>query len=150
MAFSPDGVRIASGSIDQTVRVWNTEDGKTVLTIKGPTIQVSGVAFAPDGKRIAGAGSGVTKDATVQIWDASTGQLFRALEVDEGEKGSSNTVSFSPDCKLIAADFSTNVPEAGVIRVWEVESGKLVQTLIGHSGKVWCTAFSPRRQTPRQ
>jgi WD40 repeat protein len=66
VAFSPDGKRLASGSLDQTVRLWDAERGQEVLTLKGHSDPVSAVAFSPDGTRLASA----SWDKTVRIWDA--------------------------------------------------------------------------------
>ena len=52
MAFSPDGKRIVSGSRDNTVKVWDADSGKELLTLKGHTGGVTSVAFSPDGKRL--------------------------------------------------------------------------------------------------
>ena len=71
MAFSPDGTRIASGSDDNTVRLWDAATGQPIgHPLTGHTDAVSSVAFSPDGTRIA-SGSG---DNTVRLWDAATGQ----------------------------------------------------------------------------
>src|SRR5436190_6760767 len=56
VAFSPDGRRIASGSRDKTVKVWDAQRGKETLTLKGHTEPVLKVAFSPDGNRIASGG----------------------------------------------------------------------------------------------
>jgi WD40 repeat protein len=134
VAFSPDGTHVASASGDGTVKVWEVENGKEVLTIKVVMNYVNGVAFTPDGKQIATAASG--NDGPVKVWDAATGKLLQAFKA-EGENVWSRTVAFSPDGKLIAADYST------IVKVWEVESGKLVWSLVGHSGNVSGLAFSP-------
>ena len=71
VAFSPDGTRIASGSVDKTVRLWDAVTGRPVgAPLTGHTGQVSSVAFSPDGTRIA---SG-SRDNTVRLWDAVTGR----------------------------------------------------------------------------
>ena len=70
VAFSPDGKRIASGSKDKTVKVWDAETGQEVLTLKGHPNWVTSVAFSPDGKRIV---SGCPAN-TVKVWDAETGK----------------------------------------------------------------------------
>ena len=71
VAFSPDGKRIASGSDDNTVRLWDADTGQPVgQPLTGHTDTVTSVAFSPDGKRIV-SGSG---DNTVRLWDADTGQ----------------------------------------------------------------------------
>ncbi len=67
MAWSPDGKRIASGSYDSTVQVWNATDGSNVYIYKGHPDSVDSVVWSPDGKRIA---SG-SRDNTVQVWVAS-------------------------------------------------------------------------------
>ena len=67
VAWSPDGTRIASGSVDQTVQVWDAADGRNVYTYYGHSNTVSSVAWSPDGKRIA---SG-SIDLTVQVWKAN-------------------------------------------------------------------------------
>ncbi len=53
VAWSPDGQRIASCSVDQTVQVWNANDGGHVFTYRGHSSDVDAVAWSPDGQRIA-------------------------------------------------------------------------------------------------
>jgi serine/threonine protein kinase len=55
VAFSPDSKRVASGSGDRTLRVWDVQTGAVRLTLKGHTGAVCSVAFSPDGKRLASA-----------------------------------------------------------------------------------------------
>ncbi len=64
MAWSPDGRRIASGSSDETVQVWNAADGSHVYTYRGHSDFVKAVAWSPDGTRIASA----SHDQMVQVW----------------------------------------------------------------------------------
>jgi WD40 repeat protein len=68
VVFSPDGKRLASGSLDSTVRVWDVETGKQLgLPLQGHTGGVCSVAFSPDGKWIVSGSS----DCTIRIWDVS-------------------------------------------------------------------------------
>jgi WD40 repeat protein len=64
VAFGPDGKTVASGSEDETVKLWNVQTGENTATLPGGSI-VGAVAFSPDGKTLA-AGS---NDRTIKLWD---------------------------------------------------------------------------------
>ena len=67
VTFSPDGKRLATGTLDGTVKVWDLTSGQETLTLKGHTGAVTGLAFSPDGHRLISASA----DMTVRIWDAT-------------------------------------------------------------------------------
>jgi WD40 repeat protein len=77
VAFSPDSARLASGSADRTVKIWDASSGKCLQTLEGHSDWVCSVAFSPDSARLASGSA----DHTVKIWDASSGECLQTLEV---------------------------------------------------------------------
>jgi WD40 repeat protein len=67
VAYSPDGTTLASGSGDQTVRIWDVRSGTNLHTLTGHTDSVRAVAYSPDGTTLA---SG-SDDQTVRIWTSA-------------------------------------------------------------------------------
>jgi WD40 repeat protein len=82
-AFSPDGRRLASVSIDGSVKIWDVSSCKLICECEGHVETVSDVTFSPDGKRLATAGV----DRTVRIWDAQSGRGMLKLEGVGGHTG---------------------------------------------------------------
>jgi WD40 repeat protein len=67
VAYSPDGMTLASGSQDKTIKLWDVKAGKQQATLKGHTDWVYSVAYSPDGKTLA---SG-SWDKTIKLWDVA-------------------------------------------------------------------------------
>ncbi|KAL2885567.1 Vegetative incompatibility protein HET-E-1 [Ceratocystis lukuohia] len=76
VVFSNDGQRLASGSGDKTVKIWDATSGACLHTLAGHGYPVNSVVFSNDGQRLA-SGSG---DSTVKIWDATSGACLQTLE----------------------------------------------------------------------
>ena len=75
VAFSPDGRFLASGSQDQTVRLWEVPTGQSLKTLSGHTNKVWSVVFSPDGRLLASGSA----DATIKLWDIQTGDCLKTL-----------------------------------------------------------------------
>jgi WD40 repeat protein len=76
VAFSPEGKRLASGSADGSVKLWDAGAGHEISTLKGHRAGILSVAFSPDGNRLA---SG-SQDRTVRLWAAATEQEVLARD----------------------------------------------------------------------
>ena len=110
VAFSPNGARVASGSMDRTVRIWDAATGQLQRELKGHSDWVISVAFSPNGEHVA---SG-SYDRTVRIWDAATGQLQRELK---GHSDYVTSVAFSPNGMHMASGSYDNT-----VRIWDAHS----------------------------
>ncbi len=131
LAFSPDGTRIASGSMDQTVRLWDGKTGKSLATLKGHASDIRQVAFSPDGKHLVSA----SHDRTLRLWDAASGNLLAVLR---GHTDDVRGVAFNPDGTLLVSASAD-----GTVRLWDVELVTRRGVLRGHSSFVYDVAFSP-------
>jgi WD40 repeat protein len=134
VAFSPDGLTLASASNDETIRLWDAATGQPTATLKGHTDWVRAVAFSPDGRTLATA----SNDETVRLWDATSGQPTATLK---GHTGDVNSVAFSPDGLTLASASNDTV------RLWDAATGQPTATLKGHTDWVRAVAFSPDGRT---
>ncbi len=124
VAFFPDGRELASGSLDETVRVWDTKTGQAISApFTGHTASVRSVAVLPDGRLIA-SGSG---DGTLLIFDSHTGAC--PLGPIAAHSDFIWSVAFSPDGSRIVTGSKDNT-----LKVWNIATGDLcLGPLTGHT-----------------
>ena len=111
VVWSPDGSRIATGSVDGGVWVWDAVSGEELLSLEHDH-WVESVAWSPDGRRIATGSDGV------RVWDAVTGKKLLSLEHDHRVQ----SVAWSPDGSRIATGSDDGV------WVWDAVTGKKLLT----------------------
>lgn len=141
IAFSLDGKFLASGSRDETIRLWYVEDGRLKGILKGHIRPILSVAFSPDGEFLASGGY----DETVKLWHVGDERLALILG---RHSGIVEAVAFSPDGKLLASSGGVWDERAwryknGEIKLWRAKDYHLVSTLDNHEEPVNSLAFSP-------
>jgi WD40 repeat protein/TPR repeat protein len=130
-AYSPDGTRIVTASLDKTARIWDARTGAQLTVLSGHADRVTTAGYSPDGTRIVTA----SHDKTARIWDARTGAQLATLS---GHGDLIRFAAYSPDGAHIAT--ASNDRTA---RIWDANTGAQLAALSGHGGFVYSAAYSP-------
>ena len=131
VAFSPDGTIFASGSADNTIKLWDVVTGTNIATLDGHTSWILSVAFSPDGTMLASA----SYDHTVKLWDVATRTNIATLD---GYVYWMESVAFSPDGTTLAS-----TGQDRTVRLWDIATGTNIAILEGHTSGGYSVAFSP-------
>lgn len=134
VAFSADGKRLLAGlsgqPADQMARLFDVETGKLVRTYRGHAGNLTRVLFGAEGKTILASGM----DGKLIVWDTETAKALHTMT----HGGTVYDLALSPNGKrALTAGFADRL-----IKLWDVSSGKLVESFEGHQGSVLGVAFS--------
>ncbi len=105
-----------------SIELWDSQTGKAMRVLAPPTkMDVTFIAFAPDGKTLASASYNANdNEGVVQLWDAAAGTMLRTIDV---KKGLVSCGRFSPDGKTLATGGD------GIIKLWDAHTGAEQRTL---------------------
>ena len=130
-AWSPDGRRIVTASLDNKVRVWSADGSGEPVVLQGHDDTIVMATWSPDGKRVVSA----SWDRTARVWNADgSGQPL----VLRGHEDRVFAATWSPDGKHIVS-----ASEDKTVRVWNADGSGQPLVLRGHEGVVQAAAWSP-------
>lgn len=133
IAFTPDGSKIASGTYDNSIGLWDARSAGYLRKFYREGLPGSSLAFSPDSKLLA-----ANTARLILLWDVETGKVEREM----GSKEWADYLAFHPAGKLLASA-STGASSDRLIRLWDVSNGQVVRELKGHTGDPTAIAFSP-------
>ena len=131
VAFSPDGDLVASGSVDNTLRLWRVDQGTLLRTMQGHPFPILALDFSPSGAILATSST----DGLIRLWQVSNSRL---LQTYTGHAGWVNSLNFSQDGKYLvscAQDFT--------VRIWRLSDNRLFQIIDEGMTTINQVIFSP-------
>ena len=136
LAFTPDGKELLAIDGMREVRAWDAATGKYLCSCLPPADRIPAAAFSPDRKLVAFIDRrDPTDQHTLRLLDLATGKDRNRFA---GHESAVNSVSFSPDGKMLA---STGTD--GVTFLWELPEGREVWRIVPKDNDIGASAFSP-------
>nr|WP_315850942.1 tetratricopeptide repeat protein [Planctomyces sp. SH-PL62] len=135
VAFSPDGTLLAIIESDHGVRLLHSATGQPIgpPLPRGKGLWLSGLAFSPDGKRLAITGpSGTSPGAMIRVWDTATQELLAEIP------GNSSCLAFSPDGRQLAAGY-----EDWRVSLWDLTGEPKIARSMATGERCSAVAYSP-------
>jgi WD40 repeat protein len=130
MALASGKPLLASGSSDQSIRIWDIQRGQMSDILNVNHGQIRSLAFSPDGENLAIG----TSDNSIQVYRLAD---HRLIKVFEGHTAMVRGLAFSPDGWLIASASFDHT-----LRLWRFPSGPELKRLTGHTSEVFCLSIS--------
>jgi WD40 repeat protein len=140
IVLSPDGKKVAGGSDDGVVRLWDVDTGTVIAKLAGHNNKISSVCWNRDGGRVV---SGTYSDGTARVWDVESGKPVLAIETRQRNLWA---VIYSPDTTMIATGGHSQ-HSGEDLQIWDAKTGKFVANLKGHAGDVNCLAWTADGKT---
>ncbi len=129
IAFSPDGSQIATGSRDQTAKVWDAATGQVLFTLDQHTRAVNSVAFSPVDDMLATGG----EDGFIILWNAETGARISVLNGGAPVRD----IAFNPDGSRLVAVYNDRT-----VRLWSITARDSLFKLFDHRADLTAVAFN--------
>lgn len=142
IGFSPDGLTVATGGDDQTVRTWDAETGAAIDTFTGHGSVIRGLVFTPGLDVLS-----IADNKSAYVWDTNPEwTLARTIGSPDSADQLADRVTaldFSPDGQLLATG-SGEPSRSGQLKIWKVADGTLVKEIKEpHSDTIFGLEFSP-------
>ncbi len=131
LAFNPRTPLLASGSLDDTIKLWNLKSGQLLFSLQGHPRGVNGVCISAQGQVLVSCGD----DETVRAWNLATGRRIHTLR---GHVRDVTCVALGTQGWLLASGSKDRI-----INLWKLDKGTLLRTLSGSIGAIKSLAISP-------
>jgi WD40 repeat protein len=131
LGFSPAADRLAVGSGDNAVSIWDTATLTSQRSVPAHSRRITAIGFTTDGRAVASAG----EDALIKLWRTDDLALLRSFV---GHTGVVNDLSLSPDGAVLAS-----AGEDRSVRLWRLADAATLATLRGFTHPVAAVFFSP-------
>ncbi len=147
LLFTSDGRFVVSAGDDKVIRIWDTETGKPVRTIRGQIGEgeegkISALALSPDDRYLAVGGyfpGSPEERGAIRVYDFKSGEMVSLLK---GHLGEVLSLAFSKDGRRLVSGADA---KDKTVRIWDVSDPQHMSSFLvlpGHTNGVFCVAFS--------
>ncbi|MEL6398880.1 MAG: serine/threonine-protein kinase [Cyanobacteria bacterium J06607_6] len=131
VAFNPRSATLVSGSLDDSIKIWNLQTGKVSATLQGHPRGVNDLCISTKGQVLVSCGD----DDTVKVWNLVAGRLIHTLE---GHVRDVTSVAIGHQGWTLASSSKDKT-----IKLWKLDKGTPIGTLLGSPAAVRAVAMTP-------